>query len=739
MSANLGITDVLFVTNIVREGTSDVGLDDEKAYRKRKEDVVSRKRPDDADPRKSDHSVVARTTKTAPRRENTYRPLSVVKPTTATAAASSTTRTAAQEDDYYTVDKIRTVFVDSEFRDTYTYPSPSDFVMTFERGFANVVQIRLASLEFPNIMPTISDSNDTISWINAEDFDLDPPYPVYTATLTEGSYTLTNLQNEISTKMSAVPRHKGRRISATGRIPGNQYFVVTGDGNTDYVGFSNIITSAAPNNPIATNAGTTTVIVNQPNHGYVSGETIHVFGVIGYVGGINATLLNTSGAIQVLSEDMFSYQCSTAAVSSQIGGGSNVVTGKETPFQLLFGSYAANNPSSELGFPISENSASIIDDPDPISTITKDVQRTTIDPINSIVQFVCEKHGLREGDSIYVYNFNVTPNIYYDKTHNGVFQISSVISEDVFEVQCFVEHVTDVSQAFIGTRFFQMRFPNHGFNRITEINQAGTNKVQIITLFDHGLTTGSSVLVSGTNSVPSVDGAYYNITVPTSDSFIVESAATTIVSPGYDGILSSDYDFYLYNVSEFGGFTSSDLNNKKFTVKEIVDKDTFVFQGSYGFSNVSESGGGDAIRINSKLHGWNGTQSNNVDGKLFRPIRLSGDDYCYMCIPDLCEITDSIYNNGPVKNIFAKLMLVANPGMILFDSYYSPPIELTNGVISTLPSLRFQIKSKNDEILNFNGFNYSFTLEITERFLKNKNLQVDINRNGILGVGRQFP
>ena len=679
-------TDLLFVNEIIKQNDVDVVDEDVSSYRKYKEKKTKQQLP------LQQHPVV-------------------------------------KKPQYYTVDKIRTVFVDSEFRDTYNYPSPSDFLVTFERTFSNVVKIRLASLEFPNIMPTISAANNVICWINEEDYDLNPPFPVYSVSIAEGSYTISTLQTELQTILSEIPRHNGEIYTSTGKTPVNHNFVVTTDSNTDYIGFSSIDTSATPNNPITATAGSFTIVVNQPGHGYTTGDRIHIIGVIGYVGGISASVLNMTATITVLGDDKFSYQCTMSAMTSQVGGGANVVTGKEFPFQLLFGSYSTDNPSNELGFPISENSSTTISIDNPISSITRQVSQVNIN--GSIVQFVCKQHGLSVGDQIYVYNFDITPNIYYDRIHNGVFSVENVVSEDVIEISCDVDHISDISQVFIGTRLFHMNFPSHGFNRITEINQAGTGYVQIITLFDHGLNSSSSVLISGTNSVPSIDGAYCGITIPSSDSFII-STSTILTSPGYTGILSSDYDFYLYNVSEFGGFSTSDLNNKKFTVVDIIDEDNFIFKGNYGFSTSIEQGGGDSVRINSKIHGWNGTQSNNLNGKLFRPLRLSGDDYAYMCVPGLMEISESVYNNGPVKNIFAKIKLTANPGMILFDSYYTPPIEIDH-VISSLKDMRFQIKSKNNEILDFNGFNYSFTLEITERFLKNKNLKIDLNQKGIYG------
>ena len=122
---------------------------------------------------------------------------------------------------------------------------------------------------------------------------------------------------------------------------------------------------------------------------------------------------------------------------------------------------------------------------------------------------------------------------------------------------------------------------------------------------------------------PNIDGDY-TVKPVDGDSFIISSAdmsnPLTITTPGFAG--SFDYVFYLYNVTPFGGFTANDLNGVPFEVRDIIDADNFTFTGRYGFSKFGETGGGDAIRINSKLHGWRGTQDNSPGGTLYKPIRL---------------------------------------------------------------------------------------------------------------------
>jgi hypothetical protein len=243
-------------------------------------------------------------------------------------------------------------------------------------------------------------------------------------------------------------------------------------------------------------------------------------------------------------------------------------------------------------------------------------------------------------------------------------------------------------------------------------------------LFDHGFNEKTKVLLKKTNCVPNIDG-YYLVTPVSLDTFTVGNVDLTnplfITQPGFKGILTSDHTFYLYNVKPFGGFLTNDINGVPFVIRDIIDADNFTFTGSYGFSMKAETGGGSGIRINSKIHGWRGTQSNTVSGSLFKPIRLSGENYCYMTIPTISS--DSISNSGPVKNVFAKIFITSAPGVIIFNEFDSSPVEFDDKPIPVLSELRFTIRSPDNDFVTFHSLDYSFGFELTEL------QQIDDNNN----------
>ncbi len=608
-----------------------------------------------------------------------------------------------------TYERKRKIYIDSKHRDKLMYPDASDFVISWGRTFQNVKSMKLVSLEFPNVVQAIGPQNNLIEWINLEDNDLEPPFPVYSVAIRPGSYPLETLGTTLTSLLNSVKRRGG--------APGapNHVFIIETDIETDFVSFTSIIAQSVEKQPITTVAGSSKITVTQTAHGYNTGDRVHILGVQGYVGGILASDINGAYDIIKVDSNTFSFEIQAIAISTAKGGGTLVTTGRESPFVFLFGD--SPRPVADLiGFPV-ENSAVTLSDgytyiEDPLTTVILEV--SDVIPGTPFTQIVSAGHGLTAGDRVHLNNVFVTPSFYENDRYNGIFEIFAVPSPDVFLIKYATERVSDISNAFVGTQILQMYLPNHGFNRIVNIEQHAPNQVLITTLYDHGYTSLSKIRITESNSFPSVDGAY-NVVPVDSDSFIITGPditnPLTVTDPGYKGILAVNYTFNLYNVKPFGGFTALDLNNGRFTVRDVQDESNFTFNCNYGYSAVWERGGGTGVRIHSRLHGWAGTQSNFLNGILFRPVRLDGDNYAFMCIPGLNS--DSITTTGPVRDIFAKIFITLNPGLMIFDAFDSSPIDFFKPV-PRLDELRFTIRSPDNDIITFNGLDYSFGLELVE-------------------------
>ena len=627
-----------------------------------------------------------------------------------------------------TIERVRKVYIDSADRNKVEYPDISDFQIFLGNTFENVIRVKLIDMQFPNVDSAINPSNNMIYWVNQEDMELanGQTFFNYDVTVKTGSYNTNSLVNQMSSALNNV---NIKRRAGTGKA---HYFIVNINRETDLVQFTSIIATPADSNPIYTTNGSGFIRVKQTNHGYENEPgkktIIHIIGVRGNVGGIPSAELNGAFSITKIDNNYFSFEIATAATSTVAGGGGSFVkTGKEAPFQFLFGQYP-NTIADALGFPV-ENSSVNVDQADPLTSMIRPL--TTPDPtnLNAAVEegeptiIWCADHGLVPGDKIYLYNFFVQPSIYEDDKHKGIFEVHEVLSDDRFSIDWYTTRVSDVSRAYIGTQILHMYWENHGFNEISDISEvpAGSGIIQVTTKWPHPYKTNEGVLLHGTNSEPSLDGFHGNITVVSDDTFTftwyetpddpVNSALLHLTVPGNKGILTSDHNFYLYNVQPFGGFLATDLNNSPFRMRKIIDQDNFIFSTNYGFSSKAEQGGGSGVRINSKIHGWRGTQDNTVRDVVYKPVNLSGANYCYLCTPNVPN--ESVISTGQVKNIFAKLYLPLPPMNYIFDEFDSTPIEFEKPV-PRLDMMRFAVRSAKNNPLEFAGLDYSFSLEITE-------------------------
>jgi hypothetical protein len=88
-------------------------------------------------------------------------------------------------------------------------------------------------------------------------------------------------------------------------------------------------------------------------------------------------------------------------------------------------------------------------------------------------------------------------------------------------------------------------------------------------------------------------------------------------------------------------------------------------------------------------------------------IQLSGNDYVMM----VAEPLESMKNIGPVKSVFAKILLCDLPGKVLFNTHVNTPIYYVDP-FHQLDELKIQFYTQNGFLYDFNGLDHSFLLEI---------------------------
>jgi hypothetical protein len=340
---------------------------------------------------------------------------------------------------------------------------------------------------------------------------------------------------------------------------------------------------------------------------------------------------------------------------------------------------------------------------DPLETVYLIISNVTP---GTYTKFTCNNHGLKAGDKIQLYNLETTPIM------KGVFTIYDVPDNDNFRVDflttsVYMENVQK-GIAGIGTQIIKVTHPYHEFNRIISItNSPITGKVRIQTQLIHGLQTDDSVRVMQTNSSPTIDEGGYVVTVISNDTFDIVYP-TSLLTTGTFGIIGMSHDFYLYGGLGFGGISATAINNKLHTVREIFDIHNYSFVCEE-FSNTHIKGGGSNLFISSLFHGFSGVQENTKNSLLNRSINLEGENYAFLCCPQLA----TMMNTGDVKNVFARITLDQSPGSMVFAFLSSPKI-FDSVPLNQLSELEFSVVNYDNTLYEFNDLDYSFSLEITE-------------------------
>lgn len=291
-----------------------------------------------------------------------------------------------------------------------------------------------------------------------------------------------------------------------------------------------------------------------------------------------------------------------------------------------------------------------------------------------------------------------------DNAFTGAFVVTEILDDDQF-----------IARTVLTT---------NGISILSQIvDPADSSSLIITTAANHGFSAGDVAPLSATALTVPLDISSVVVTKAVSDtSFSVNleglpgaSLGTFTLPPEMEireGMLMSNQDFTLYNVSAVGGFTERDLNGNLFSVRKVFSPDYFAFTCRSGFSTFFDLGGGPAMRINSLVHGWRGTQANDqATGAVYRPIALTGDSYCFLRVPSLGKHS-TIINTGPVNNILGKVQLTSPPVTTVFNTAVSGSLEFRDGPLPTLSTIDFQWVDKRGVELDFGKFQWSCVLEI---------------------------
>ena len=445
------------------------------------------------------------------------------------------------------------VSIDSRDRIKSNDPKANNFSIFLGKTFRNVKKIELAKMEFPNTNAVINSSNNMIYWRNKEDIDQDITitvkgviqYPIYSALLTIGSYTISSLQSEILTVVNTVTRRQGLENGGADSVTTSKYhfFVISLNINSDLVNFYSLIMVNLGNNSLSTtiSSGTITVTSSKGKHRYTVGQLIYINGAT-QIAGIDSSIINGFHYVDVVTSGyIFTYTVNVQATVSTTGGGNTVQSGSFAPFQFLWGTQY-NIVAQNIGYPL-ENSSQLITTNIGPSVINGNSGQN----INQIVFNTVQTTGFTQSYTYIGQFISIGTIILGSFVSLFIFQITDITSTSII-----VEDSNSVYNSLLTSNINKIQFID-SINNITFLfdisffSQYNIPSFLINTQTPHNYTfndIGNNIIISGSEQTPNGpnnDGTYTIAQLPSSTSIILPGTLTNpskfdVIGKTNDGI-----------------------------------------------------------------------------------------------------------------------------------------------------------------------------------------------------------
>ena len=186
-------------------------------------------------------------------------------------------------------------------------------------------------------------------------------------------------------------------------------------------------------------------------------------------------------------------------------------------------------------------------------------------------------------DYVYFYNVVSAP------TFINSIQVTTIIDPYSFLIQfkmssINMDNITN-QLAYIGTGLINVDYPSHGFNSILSITQYDIGQALVQTTINHNLESAKIIRISNTDAKSSTNNSSMNdtyniVSIESNDSFVISRLSgkgfITISTIGTTGIIGLSNEFILYSSNDTGGIPSTMLNNYHYTIRDILDTNTFI-------------------------------------------------------------------------------------------------------------------------------------------------------------------
>lgn len=429
---------------------------------------------------------------------------------------------------------------------------------------------------------------------------------------------------------------------------------------------------------------------------------------------INNNQYNSYQEITKVEENYIYFNTSKPALYTENSGGSNVYIGKV--INTIEGYPDANNYTIDL----KKSFTNIVR----MEIITSEIPyidfniKNTINKSNNIIHW----KYLEDGDYIYSIDINqgnYTPLNLISKLQermNSVERISSTETNKVFNI--FEITFDNNSEEMKFTAFKNNLLPNS--LTIEKDITLGTEVLKLnIKQNNNFVNIGDEIVISGSIKIGDIPASVINTSHIVYDTNN-ETDIYSVIIP-----VDSDKSYNDINITGSGG------QNVKIQIPARVSlllNQPNSIGTILGFKNVGENFAVTPyLNIISNFTDYvepilfdeigNKNPSNSL-------INLNGNNY-YMLL--YLNDLEGVVNDRDFDNSFSKILLMGNPGDIMFNTFVNSPLEF-DIPISSLEQLKVKFVFPDGSVPDFRNFDHSFTLRIVEMIIKPNKSRMNPNK-----------
>jgi hypothetical protein len=583
------------------------------------------------------------------------------------------------------------------------YPNPNTYNFVLDRTYRAVTQVNLISSEFPNSQVIITNypedqANNRLYWQNLDDGD-----HIYFIETTPGNYSTHNLIKELEYQFG-----KTIRYPYINSVEDNSLYDC--NGNYKY-------------NIIKVNIDESTSIVSFESFGKVLLQDTLCCKIIYIPDNImvltqheNLTIANVSrefySPLVLSSETLFVYftPCTVKTKYQYPYANYNL-------YQLTQIIYSNRKTRTDDYRVILENNISILVNfykttPTPHQEINSINTKTLLENFNYNYvenQVILPDHNLKIGDIILSDQLNdlISPNILY------VYEIIEIVNDNIFNVKRYdigKKYKFVYDDLLINFKNILNASPNYvlmeTYNQTINHVIISSEKKNIVKVHqpNHSLNTGDKIYIEDSSSINQVPA--------------------NIINSCHNIHRIIDNDNYEFIIGSYTPILS--LTNLCAPLNIVTIRYPLFFRMYFNYTDtlgnlLSFNKVGQDIAITAFLTTIYNYQPYEIDYNYdtlgndyiqrLKKLFMTGENYFYIVCPKI-----GFYSNTmPVENVYATIRWSENPGAVVFDTFV-PIVYTYEKPISILTELTFSFNLQSGSLVNFNGLDHSFTLEIVEVF-----------------------